>query len=64
MYENIFAKYGYYTLETVAGFLMTVGQTDKWTDGQTVAIAIPPLNFLCGGCKNISTFDQCVIFSK
>ena len=39
MYENIFAKYGYYTLKTVARILVTDRrmnrQTEKRTDGQT-----------------------------
>ena len=30
-------------------------QTDGQTDGQTVAIIIPPPNFVCGGGKNIDT---------
>ena len=44
MYEHIFAKYGYDTLKTVARILVT--------DGQTVAITIPPPNFVCGGGNN------------
>ena len=29
------------------------GQADRRMNGQTVAIAIPPPNFVCGGGKNI-----------
>ena len=39
MYEHIVAKYGYYTLKTVARILVTDrrtdGQTDRRTDEQT-----------------------------
>ena len=45
MYGHIFAKYGYYILKTVARILVT----DRRTDRQTIAIAIPPPNIVCGG---------------
>ena len=57
MYEHIFAIYGYFTLKTVARNLVTDRrknvQTDGLTDEHTVAIAIPPQNFVCGGGENI-----------
>ena len=30
----------------------TDGQTDRWIDGETVGIAIPPPNYVCGGGRN------------
>ena len=43
------AKYDYDTLKTVARILVTDRRTERWSDGQTIAIAIPPPNFVCGG---------------